>query len=314
MKNINTKKLLGTIIGLALIVALAFVVNWHELAKALSHLTLKIIIALLIVSYILIYLSALKWKILMEEFHEKINTSFLFKMYLVGYFVNLLLPSFVGGDITRSYFVSNKKGKHHESLAATIMERSMGLLAMVILSLVGLIFMKNVPQKIVNIVLLTAAVVVLSFVIIISPSTASLIKKIIKNKKLISHISRFHNALNQCIKNKSLFAKALLLSLLFHTTTVINTAIAALGVGWYNFSIADIFSVLPVILLIGSLPVTPSGLGIQEGAFLYFLHQIGATKAQALSIALVLRAKNYLLALLGSIIWFSYFKNLKKNR
>ncbi|NBO19859.1 MAG: hypothetical protein EBV03_11695, partial [Proteobacteria bacterium] len=97
--------------------------------------------------------------------------------------------------------------------------------------------------------------------------------------------------------------KALLLSVLFHSVTVVNTVAAGYVVGWDNPPIRELFVVLPLILLVGALPITPSGLGIQEGAFFYFLGGLGASPGQALGIALVLRAKSYLLALLGWLCW-----------
>ena len=68
------------------------------------------------------------------------------------------------------------------------------------------------------------------------------------------------------------------------------------------------FIVLPLILTIGALPLTPSGLGIQEGAFVFFLHGIGASEEQALLIALILRAKSVILALLGGLVFIKVRK------
>ena len=103
--------------------------------------------------------------------------------------------------------------------------------------------------------------------------------------------------------NKRLLFRALLLSLFFHCLTVVNTYLAARAVGWENPDIGGLFMVVPLVLLVSMAPITPSGLGIQEGAFLFLLRRIGATEAEGLGVGLILRAKVFLLALVGALIW-----------
>jgi uncharacterized membrane protein YbhN (UPF0104 family) len=93
------------------------------------------------------------------------------------------------------------------------------------------------------------------------------------------------------------------LSITFHLLTVVNTVAVATAVGWASPPWGDLFVVVPLILLVGAVPISPHGLGLQEGAFVFFLHSVGATTGQALAIALVLRAKSYVLALVGALGW-----------
>ena len=39
---------------------------------------------------------------------------------------------------------------------------------------------------------------------------------------------------------------------------------------------------------------------------MFFLHAVGATTGQALAIALILRAKSYLLAIFGALVWVAW--------
>ena len=104
-------------------------------------------------------------------------------------------------------------------------------------------------------------------------------------------------------KDKPLLYKTLGLSLLFHSIAVLNTIACAQAVGWANPPVWDLFVVLPIILLIAAIPLAPNGLGLQEGAFFFFLTGLGATPEQALGTALILRAKSYILAIIGGLIW-----------
>ena len=104
--------------------------------------------------------------------------------------------------------------------------------------------------------------------------------------------------------DKKLIFQTFFLSLLFHTVTVINTMVAGYVIGWNDPSPLGLFIVLPLIFLISCVPISPNGLGIQEGAFSYFLVKIGATPEQALAVALILRAKGYILGIVGGVFYF----------
>jgi uncharacterized membrane protein YbhN (UPF0104 family) len=116
-------------------------------------------------------------------------------------------------------------------------------------------------------------------------------------------IEKVHEGFVWGLGDRKLLLKAFGLSVLFHLLTIVNTAAVGAAVGWSDIPWGGLLVVVPLILLIGAVPISPQGLGIQEGAFVFFLHSVGATTGQALAIALVLRAKSYVLAILGGGVW-----------
>jgi uncharacterized protein (TIRG00374 family) len=113
--------------------------------------------------------------------------------------------------------------------------------------------------------------------------------------------------------NPILFFKALAYSFLFHVLTVVNTYVACRAIGWEDPQFFGLFVVVPLILLVGMLPLTPNGVGLQEGAFVFFLQRVGSSASQGLAVGLVLRAKVILLALVGGII-FLRMKSKRKEQ
>ncbi len=96
-----------------------------------------------------------------------------------------------------------------------------------------------------------------------------------------------------------------------HVLTVINTYTAALAIGWTDANFTGMFVVVPLVLLVSMVPLTPNGLGIQEGAFLFLLKRIGATEAQGLGVGILLRAKVMVLAVVGGILWWYVRRHAK---
>jgi len=297
----SQKRMLKTCLGILILGLLFLFVDVGQLFSNLSGLTPGIIVYLFLISILLIYISALKWQYFIESFKVKVSALKLFNLYLLGYFVNLFAPSYLGGDAVRSWYIGKKVGQH-EAFTATILERYTGLVAMVTLALVFVWFVDIVTIELrISIIVIAIGLLVITFMAL-SPKTFRWVQKIPRLEPVCKSIEKIQAGLNLARKDKALLLKAMALSFLFHVFTVVNVLAAAYAVGWYDPPILDLFIVIPLILLVGSLPIAPGGLGIQEGAFMFFLSGIGATPEQALALAVVLRAKHAILSLTGGLV------------
>ncbi len=308
MKGFFNSKLVRTLFAILILTFLVIQVDTASLLQALGHITLAQVLYLLLLSVLLIYVSALKWKLFVESFGKEVSLFTLFNLYLVGYFVNQLLPSFVGGDMVRSWKIGKSVGQH-EAAAATILERYTGIVAMVTLAL-GCMWLSDVVTWQIRLaVFLVALGIACCTLLALSDRLLSWVGRYSYFKKITGELKKVQAALHLARRNYLLLAKALLLSFLFHSFTVVNVLAAGAAVGWWDIPVWGLFGVLPLILLVGAIPLSPSGLGIQEGAYLFFLSSIGATPAQALGIGIILRAKAYILALWGGALWLLQSKS-----
>lgn len=296
-------------VGVVLLAALLSFTGVRDLAEALSRLGFAAIAWLLFLSAVLIYVSALKWRIFIRALAGRAHRApadvgiwRLFRLYLVGYFVNLLLPSYVGGDAVRSFYVGKSIGQH-EAAAATVLERYTGLVAMVTLGCLSLVFSPAVTFPIAAAVLGVGVCLIVITVIAVSPHMLHMLSRATFLARTVPHLAKVQASLNAVRGNYRVLLVTFGLSFVYHLVTVVNTAVAGAAVGWTSPPFVELLVVLPLILLIGAIPISPSGLGIQEGAFVFFLVGLGASSAEALALGLVLRAKSYVLALLGWLCW-----------
>jgi len=291
-----------------------FWVDTNALLNTFAQLDWLYVFYLLIFSVILIWASCLKWQVFIRASGHDVDMWHLMKLYTVGYFFNTFTPSIVGGDVARSFHLGKKLSSQRDAFAATFLERFTGLLAM---SLLGVAFVaygsdttKGVELAVLAVGFGSLLVALVCFSEGASKLFFSLAIKFVpkfapkKHSETINRLlSKVELAMGSARNDLPLFTKAMLLSLLFHVLTVLNTYIAAQAVGWTDPQLQDLFVVVPLVLLVSMVPLTPNGLGIQEGAFLFFLKRIGATEAQALSIGIVLRIKLMLIAVVGGILW-----------
>ncbi len=297
-------------IALLLLATLLYFANLADLAAALSALTPALAAYLMLISVLLVYISALKWSLFLGVVAQPVSVIRLFCLYLLGYFVNLILPSYIGGDVTRSYYIGKQVGQHG-ALAATVLERYTGIVAMVGLALVTMWFAPLVTFGVQCAVLSVALALVLGTALVLHPGGMRLLQQLAvrfgrRAQKIVAHAERVREALTIAAGKPRLLAGTLALSLLFHSVTVVNTIACGYSVGWTTAPPLSLFVVLPLALLVAALPLTPSGYGVQEGAFFVALTSLGATPAQALGVALILRAKSYILAFCGFFVWLAW--------
>ena len=274
--------------------------------KALVTLLLSVkfvpTLLLFLFSFVLLSLSVLKWRYLIMAFGRRVPITTLFSLYLVGYFVNSFLPSQVGGDIARSVSLSKSVGRK-ESFAATLLERYTGLLAMLFLALVS-VSLGHGPGYVLSLIVLGfCGIIGVGTGLVLSSASWRVLSRFMPSSKLRTTATTFRDALLSVALQPKVVVITMLFSVLFHLCTAVNTLIAAYAIGWDSASFASILIVLPFILLVGALPLTPSGIGVQEGAFFFFLTQIGASPSHALCIAALLRVKVLFVGIIGGLVW-----------
>jgi len=300
-----------------LVIAVFFIlfkfVDFNSIYSSFKKLSFKTICLLMSISFFLVLISSYKWKIINDGTSKtKISLLKYYSLYLIGYFVNLLMPSYLGGDAVRSVYLGRDTGQV-KAFSSTIIERYSGLVAMLFIALVVMPFTSIIDINTKRfVILISLAVFLLSF-LLFSNNLLKIFSLLKIPKKYISKFEKVQSSMIIFGESKKLMFYTFLLSLVFHIFTMVNVVACGYAIGWNTFEFFDILVVLPMILLIGAVPITPSGLGVTEGAFMFYLTKIGATPDQALSIALILRAKTYILAIFGAIILLKLKKKNEDN-
>ena len=85
-----------------------------------------------------LFISAVRWKILLKAQGIQQPLSRLISYYLVGHFFNMFLPTKVGGDIIRIYDTSRDHGSSAQPFTVIMVERISGMLTMLLIAAVVL--------------------------------------------------------------------------------------------------------------------------------------------------------------------------------
>ena len=313
-------KALRLIFGAVLLVGLVVFAGADELISSLAELNARYVIALVALSVVMIWASSMKWQTFVRAMGHEASVLALMKLYTLGYFFNVFTPASIGGDVVRSYHLGAKLESQRYAAVATFLERFTGLLAMALLGVLFVLVGSEVTAGLEYAIFLVGAaptaVAVVCFLAPLNRFTFNWMRKLFvrllhSEKRRASAyriLEKLEVGMAAARADKMLLLKGLLWSVVFHALTVVNTYVAALAVGWDSPSIAGLFVVVPLVLLVSMVPITPNGVGIQEGAFVFLLERIGGTRAQGLGVGIVLRAKVMLIALVGWAIWVSMGK------
>src|SRR5688572_30195442 len=74
---------------------------------------------------------AWKWLLLLRGLQVQIPFSTVIRLYYQGTFAGTFLPSSLGGDMLRAYWVSRSTGATHEVYASLVMEKLVGFMSAV---------------------------------------------------------------------------------------------------------------------------------------------------------------------------------------
>lgn len=297
----GTRKLL--IDGLRLAASgalLAFVVwqltDWAELWHTLAQTRPIYLAACVGIFFLGIWISCIKWQLLLRPFGASARLYALMRWYLAGTFAGSFLPSDVGGDLGRGYLADRRIRNHAAVWSSIVAERLTGLAALLLLASATLIFSPALLSWSPFVPLITLAIVaLLSVGGWLALSYAARLSWL--PNKLRSGLMQAGDAFRTYARHPGALALCLALSLLFHLLSILSLWCVLLALA-PETSLRTAF-VWPLVSLIGLLPLTPGGLGVREGAQAVLLERAGVDGGVAIAAALLTRMLLWLVAMAG---------------
>jgi hypothetical protein len=311
-------------LGLAAAI-LYYLYNTNLLNFKLIHKTIydfAIISKIFLIVLLILFFGNLKWFILLRS--QKIKISFLkcFELYYIGYAFNYLLPGGIAGDLVKIGYIRKLRTKRSIASISIIVDRIVGLGAMV---LVILFFLPSLLQKINRFSwivedysnFLVPYFVIISILPILAVFT---VLSIIRNKVLFVKITSFLKRRNNFIFRillkitKAIFSYrkssvAILLNsfiavlvqiIISFCLLTIGTAILNSEINIFNYNLASI-----VTQIIGMVPISPGGIGVQEAIFSKMMYYLNSKIVmEYASIYLIYRIVNLIASIPGIILFF----------
>jgi len=283
-----------------------------DIVNNFTTLNIPFLLALVPLAFVVIWISCVKWKLLLGARRNQVSVGYLMSLYLLGYFFSNFLPSMVGGDAARGYYLGRRLDAIKAAYLSVLLERLTGLFALI--TLVAVLALGNHPvvrnagirlSLIALTLSLTAAIIAL-----LSKRFFGLLLRLVPARRatLRLKLERAHTALISFRQHPAEFTLVMLLSLAFHLLAGVNLYVACRALN-ATPDLIGVILVTPLIMLVSMIPISLNGAGLWEGSFIVFLALLGVPESVAVSAALLLRLKTLIMSVMG---WFVYLTQREK--
>jgi uncharacterized protein (TIRG00374 family) len=294
-------------IGVALIGYLLATTDLDELLATLKSWNAIYFLIAVLLGVVRNGVFAYRWKITLVV--SRIETSFLtlVKFYFVGAFFNLFLPTALGGDVVRGYDLAIYSGKRMGAVASVLVERIVGFFALACIALLALLLGSGEinDTTVTTIVLIVClgffALTVVLFNVKVMKRLFGMFK-FAKPWNLGERLDRMYDSLRAFTAHKALLWQCFALSIICQTLAILAAYSLALAI---DLKLAPVyfFMVLPMIWIITMVPLSINGLGLREGAFVFFFTKVGVSDSDALLLSLLNLSQMMVLGLMGGIAY-----------
>jgi uncharacterized membrane protein YbhN (UPF0104 family) len=274
-------------------------VDLNKTWQALLHTNPWIIGATTTLLLSTIIIQAHRWQIIAGYVGFKRSLGEMVRYYYVGMFFNLFLPSTVGGDFSRCYYLSKGEGKYGRAFYSVIADRASGIAVLFLSATLGLLLSPDaasLPWQ------LKWPIFAGTFALFcVMPFMPWLTRTVLGQNNWIAR--QFNDsALNIFWTNKPLIALALVWSIIAQLLMVV----CHIGVGMalnLNVPLWYYFIFYPAVAVLGFITPSFNGIGIREWAYTYFLMMVGIDRAHGLTYALLWLALTTLTSLVGGLVY-----------
>lgn len=286
---------------------LIFKTSIKDIINTLKELNLFLLALSFSLHAIGLFISAVRWQILIHAQDDSVPLGFLVKSYLVGSFFNLFLPTRIGGDIVRIWDGSRYSKSLLKSSAIILVERFSGILVLFTFAFTASILRIDMAKKI-PVIWISLALGFLGLCIIaafFTPITGRLLGKI-PNKGILKKVLRITSDFRQTIlfykKKKMALFKVLIWAFLLQVNVVIHYFLIGKALH-LNIGLLDYFMFIPIVHFILLIPITINGLGLREGSYIEIFTFYGILPEAAFCFSIIDLGFMLIIGIIGGIIY-----------
>ncbi len=265
-------------------------------------------------------ISALKWWLLLRASGQPMPYLWTVRIYLIGQFFSNFLPTQIGGDAVRVFYLTRRIGRPALALASVFVERITGFLALTLIGAVALSLsadrLNSAPQLLLVVIGCLLAAAGGLVVALAAPWGVRWLTRI-----KLPDVRAWQRRLRS-------FAESLAMYYAYPRTLALVIALAfGYQLSWIavNYAVTSALSLaaplafiafmVPISDIIGLVPIFFNSLGAREGTFVLLLGLLGVPAESALAAAFLIFAVRLVVSLLGGVLYmFGGVEHLQRSQ
>jgi hypothetical protein len=309
----RVRQTLGFLAKLTISVALLTIVaNRADLSGALSTIR-KISFGGAMTALVLIFgqivAGSERWRMILAGLGQPITTWLSLQITLIGLFVGQFLPGSIGADITRVWYSRKLSISLGTSINGVLLERAANLLVIATLCNLGLpiLIEGNAPVAAISVI---PSLTLAGFITLYVMTVLGRIGSGGASPAVVRAISRLGNDMSLLVRTPAVCGPVVGWSVLGQLFLSLATFALATSAGIESLEFVECVQLVPIVVLISSIPISLAGWGVREMAMVAVLSYAGVQAEEALALSVALGVVVLVASLLGSVLWLRVRKSL----
>lgn len=281
-------------VPVALIGLLLWQFDWSRAAVMLSTVPFWVLLPLFGVMVLELVVSTFKWSFALRMHNLHFSFGHLWRALCSGFFLNSFLPSAVGGDVYRVYKTLPEEGFQSRALSAVLIERAVGLLALLAFGALGALIVRSAYQ--------TAQVYCLAMIGVTAVGACAIVALergwltgFTERWGSLAPLAAVHHSLGLMRNRRREWLQLLLGSALYQAMSI-GILYGLFAMFTSDASLAKVALIAALVGVAAVLPISINGIGVMEGALVGGAVMLGIDYDVALLVALLRRMLNLALA------------------
>jgi uncharacterized membrane protein YbhN (UPF0104 family) len=272
----------------------AWQTDWPRVGEAFARLRVELWLAAVGVLVLTQVVSAIRWRIVAQALGFERTVAQLTGFYFIGMYFNLLLPTSVGGDVVRAWYLDGRSGRRLAAFAAVFLDRLSGLLVLLALACLAVTLSPlDLP------VWIPWSVWALCAAILGGVAALPLLAGYMKQGELRTQQVKTVLA---TFRQPRLFLISTVLSIFVQVANVL--LVCLVGVALHATIPPSFYWVfVPMVSLLTLLPISVNGMGVREGGTALLLAPLGVGHDTAVTLAFLWFAVHAATSLLGGGVY-----------
>lgn len=318
IKRTNLIFFFKAILSITILLFLLSNIDFFKVRQTLKNANTILILTVVALNIFERFQLTYKWNLLIKVRGVAVAFGRLFWINSIGSYLGLFLPSSLGTDVVRGYYLVKNNSENIISISSVFVDRILGMFSLLTLGLVSVFFAGPIVSQyniqIYIIVIFTIAA--LSFYLLQMKQSTNVLNAILKkfkNKKIIENGLKLHSSVIEYRSYPKTLTISFIITLMVQVTRVLTYYFIALAFD-INISPVYYFLFVPIIMIVIMIPISIGGLGVKEGTFVAFFTLAGMSVNDAVIISFM----NSLIDMLNTVIlggggYLFYKSPLKEN-
>jgi glycosyltransferase 2 family protein len=277
-------------------------INLGAILARINQISLGWLAVAVLVTLLQILLNASRWWEVTAQCGAPLSMAQAFRFNMIGSFFNQTLPSSIGGDAVRLWLVSRTGAGWRAATYSVLVDRAIGLVALAILIVASLPWSYKLISdahgraalSLVDFAALAAGLGFLAF----GRLTWAWLTEWLPTK----HIHACAVIANRVLFDRYRGPVIAVQSLSIHVLTVVVAWAVVQSIA-APATFAELFLLIPPIILITMLPISIAGWGVREATMMVAFGYAGLPQADGLVVSLLYGAVSFAVGALGGLVW-----------